>query len=281
MLIDITPKPYLTCKDIDKSIVKSLPKEGDFRNEQWNGYKVLFVYHKDDWWALAKDIAFALGYDTTEHLLDILDECEVSRMRIKTFDHVQSVVNYEANHLESNDLEIASILTKTNVSQSVADSSRMKPKPKRGSKSQEYAILSENGIFHASCVSSLPEAKAFRAWLFEIVHNLRVSIGLSDTQVMRVLDKKYQKMMMSKLKEGLELAKKVSYMKANMIANKAVSNIYDFPKAVEKENMSQEMLALRQEILDKTTALMIMKDEMDLSLSVSDTIYKKYSKKVE
>jgi prophage antirepressor-like protein len=280
MLIDITPKPYLTCKDIDKSIVKSLPKEGDFRNEQWNGYKVLFFYHKDDWWALAKDIAFALGYSAAEHLLAVLDDFEISKMRIKTSLTNNSEVNYEANSLDSSDLGNTPSEPETNVSQSVVDSLCMRLKPKRGSKSQEYAIISESGIFHASCVSRLPEAKEFRIWLFEVAHKLRVSIGLTDTQVMRMLDKENQKRAMSKLKEGLELAKKVYFIKANMIANKAVSNVYDFPKAVKKENMSQEMLALRQEILDKTTALMLMKDDMDLSLSVSDTIYKKYSKKV-
>jgi prophage antirepressor-like protein len=264
----------MTCGEIDKSIRRDLPKEGKVKVEVWNGLNVHFIYHNDNWWIRAADISDEFGYGQPHDMVKYLDEDEVSVCRISHNALYPSIV--EANSLQ--DKENENRLKDTFSMSSEVKRIREKTAFKR--KTEACQLVSEQGAYHAFFVSNKPEAKPFRKWLLNMLVEIRKSAGLSQTQLFRVFDVDFQKTMTKRLKEGLELAKKVSYMKVNMIANKAVSNVYDFPKAVKKENMSQEMLVLRQEILDKTTALMIMKDEMDLSLSVSDTIYKKYSKKV-
>ena len=38
------------------------------KTELWNGYPIRFVEKDGEWWAVAKDVAEALGYSKTEHL---------------------------------------------------------------------------------------------------------------------------------------------------------------------------------------------------------------------
>lgn len=44
--------------------------------EKWNGYQIRFVWNKDEWWAVAKDVAVALGYNHTPSMVRMLDEDE-------------------------------------------------------------------------------------------------------------------------------------------------------------------------------------------------------------
>lgn len=62
-------------------------------------------------------------------------------------------------------------------------------------------------------------------------------------------------------------------MKANTIANKAVSTKYGHPKMVKKADMTPEMLVDRQELLDSTVELMGIKEKFHLNLSVSEEVY--------
>jgi len=66
------------------------------------------------------------------------------------------------------------------------------------------------------------------------------------------------------------------YIKANTIANKAVSTKFGHPKMIKKDQMTTDMLVARQPILDDTVELMEVNDRFDLGLSVSETIYSKY-----
>lgn len=34
----------------------------ELKTERWNGYEIRFVWKDNDWWAVAKDVADALGY---------------------------------------------------------------------------------------------------------------------------------------------------------------------------------------------------------------------------
>ena len=95
-----------------------------------------------------------------------------------------------------------------------------------------------------------------------------------------MLDKEHQKEMMKKLQEGLKKPARVDFIKANTIANKAVSLKHGYPKMVKKADMAPEMLKDREPILADTVELMTVKDKYGLDVSVSDTIYKKNEERV-
>ena len=66
----------------------------------------------------------------------------------------------------------------------------------------------------------------------------------------------------------------MDFIKANTIANKAVSTQHGYPKMVKKSDMTPDMLADRQELLEDTVDLMKIKDKYGLDLSVSEEVYK-------
>lgn len=93
----------------------------------------------------------------------------------------------------------------------------------------------------------------------------------------RKADKQIQKNAMDFLCNNLEMPTKSDYCKANSIANKAVSNMFGFPKMVKKGDMTQEMLEQREPILNETVELMAVEDKYKLGISVSDNIYKRHA----
>jgi prophage antirepressor-like protein len=141
---------------------------------------------------------------------------------------------------------------------------------------QEVSIISEKGIYAIIMRSRRKEAEAFQDWVFEVIKSLRQATGLEGFQVFRMLDKEHQLEAMNCLKEGLSNPVKVDYIKANTIANKAVSSLHGYRKMVKKRNMSPNMLIQRQQILDDTVNLMTANESFRLGLSVSKTVYGKY-----
>lgn len=107
-----------------------------------------------------------------------------------------------------------------------------------------------------------------------MLKTLRHSTGLEGFQIFRMLDKDHQKEAMANLKKGLKGLGRPDFIKANTIANKAVSNKYGYSKMVKKGDMTPEMLVDRQELLDSTVGLMGIKDKFGLNLSVSEEVYK-------
>ncbi len=79
-----------------------------------------------------------------------------------------------------------------------------------------------------------------------------------------MLDKDHQKDAMQQLRNALAQPKRVDFIKANTIANKAVSNKYGYPKMVKKDEMTPNMLIDRQQILEDTVNLMVVKESLDL-----------------
>lgn len=140
-------------------------------------------------------------------------------------------------------------------------------------RTQETLIVNEFGIYEAIFSSRKKEAKQFKKWVFETIKQLRQVAGLEGFQVFRMLDKEHQKQAMAKLEIGLKSVSKRDLIKANTIANKAVSNKYGFSKMVGKSDMTESMLKDREEILDDTVELMVMRDKFGLDFSVADTIY--------
>ena len=134
-------------------------------------------------------------------------------------------------------------------------------------------VISEFGIYDLVFNSHMPEAKSFKRWVYAVIKSLRKASGLEGFEIFRMLDKEHQKEAMRRLQDGLRQPRKVDYIKANTIADKAVSNLYGHPKMVKKGDMSPEMLAEREAILDDTVQLMALNDKYGMGISVSQTIY--------
>ena len=141
---------------------------------------------------------------------------------------------------------------------------------------QEVSIISEAGIYRVIMRSRKKEAEDFQDWVFDILKALRKSDGLEGFQVFRMLDKEHQRGAMARLNANLAKPVQVDFIKANQIANKAVSNMFGYPKMVKKADMTPEMLVPRQEILDETVNLMAVREKFKLDLAVSKTVYERY-----
>lgn len=141
---------------------------------------------------------------------------------------------------------------------------------------QEVNVLSEKAIYRLVFKSKKKEAEAFQDWVFDIIKQLRQSTGLEGFQIFRMLDKDHQKEAMQKLCSSLKQPVRVDFIKANTIANKAVSSLYGHPKMIKKDQMTPDMLVTRQEILEDTVDLMGTKERFGLDIAVSQTIYDKH-----
>jgi len=144
---------------------------------------------------------------------------------------------------------------------------------------QQVTIIDEKAIYKLVFKSRKKEAEEFQDWVFEIIKQLRQQSGLEGFQAFRMLDKQHQKNAMTLLSNGLQEvnkeAKPKDMMKANTIANKAISNKYGYPKMVKKSEMTEAMLRDREQVLDETVELMLVKERYGLNISVADIIYGK------
>lgn len=201
------------------------------RIENWNGHDIRFVEVNHEWWAVAIDVAGALGYSKPRNAI--------------------------SNHVEDEDKTTALIQ---------GSGSNYKSKA---------VVISEFGIYDLVFSSKLPAAKQFKRWVFATIQQLRKSTGLEGFEVFRMLDKQHQKEAMARLCKGLKHPVRVNFIKANTIANKAISTKHGYAKMVKKGDMTPEMLVEREPILDDTVRLMEINDEFGLDLSVSKAIYAK------
>lgn len=143
---------------------------------------------------------------------------------------------------------------------------------------QEMILIDEFGIYDTIFRSNKPEAKDFKRWVYGMLKDLRELTGLKGFEVFRMLDKEHQKEMMKELQSGLRHPVRVDFIKANTIANKAISNKHGLPKMVKKDEMTPEMLKEREPILEDTVDLMKAKERFELNdLSVSKKIYQMYN----
>ena len=135
------------------------------------------------------------------------------------------------------------------------------------------SILNEYGIYEAVFESRKPEAKEFKRWVYGVLKQLRQASGLEAYQTFRLLDKEVQKQAMNILRDGNPKADQKYYIKANTLANKAVSIQYGLPKMIKKEDMTSEMLEDRQKWLNAAVELMTVQEKYHLEFSVSDRLY--------
>lgn len=141
---------------------------------------------------------------------------------------------------------------------------------------QEVNIIDEKNVYRLVFKSRKKEAEDFQDWVFEMLRTLREQSGLEGFQIFRMLDKEHQKEMMSKLNRSLEKPKRTHFIKANTIANKAISTKYGYDKMIKKKDMTPDMLIERQPILDDTVNLISVAEKFDLDISVSQKVYEKY-----
>ncbi|WP_353458433.1 BRO-N domain-containing protein [Staphylococcus coagulans] len=144
-------------------------------------------------------------------------------------------------------------------------------------KTQQVSVISEYGIYEAIWNSRREETQEFKQWVKQVIKELRQATGLKGYEMFRMLDKQKQKEAMDNLKNGIEGISRNDYLKAQTISNKAVSNVFGFQKMIKKQDMTREMLEVRQQILDETVEFMIFVNKYNLTLSVSDHIYNKYT----
>lgn len=141
---------------------------------------------------------------------------------------------------------------------------------------QLMTTLTEKGLYRLIMRSNKPEAEDFQDWVYEVIKQLREASNLQGYQVFRLLDKEHQKQTMAMLSHSLTDPKRQDFIKANTIANKAVSNRFGYPKMVKKDSMTPDMLNDREPILEATAHLIADKRNFDLDIHVSDVIYRKY-----
>ncbi|MDE5757110.1 MAG: phage repressor protein [Allobaculum sp.] len=218
------------------------------KTENWNGNDIRFINLDGKWWAVLKDVCDALGLKTFE----------VSR-QLREFQERREK-GMGSTHTLS---ESKKLIDKATVQTAGGP--------------QEMLLVSEKGIYKSFFKSRKQKAEEFQDWVFDVLVELRSKSGLEGFQVFRMADKEHQKYMMGRIKEDLAPVGKREYIKANTIADKAVSTMFGFPKMLKKGQMNPEMLVARQPILEDTVKLMGIQNEYNLDFSVAKKIYEKWT----
>lgn len=215
--------------------------------ENWNGYEIRFVSVKDEWHAIAMDVANALDYSDAEAMIRRINNKYLSKAKLT-------------------DLQNVGRTSSTNRQNGGRSDTR------------EYITLTELGIYEAVIGSKKPQAKQFKDWIYNTIKQLRQNVGLEAYEAFRMLDKQKQREAMDIIKNGIDKPERHHYIKVNSIANKAIAIKYGYPKAIKKEDMTPQQVAERDEIAQEVAKLMTLNDKYGLDISVSDAIYSRYGK---
>lgn len=165
------------------------------------------------------------------------------------------------------------MIDKDDVGTHIVDGTSTK---KKARKTQNVKVISEFGIYEAILNSRRDEAKEFKKWIKQILKELRQATGLKGYEVFRMLDKQHQKDAMAIIQKVHKSNKPINFIKANTIANKAVSTAFGYEKMISKNDMTPAMLEVRQTILDDVVKLTEAKSDFNLDIKVSKSIYDKY-----
>ena len=126
------------------------------RIEEWCGYKIRFVEHNGEWWAVLKDICDALD--------------------LKTFKVAQRL---DPSMLERISIDVSDIPLKDNRS--------------RGeNKTRQMLVVNEIGIYEALFTSRRLEARKFRMWSASVMQRLRSYVGLQGYEALKLTNKDVQ-----------------------------------------------------------------------------------------
>lgn len=147
---------------------------------------------------------------------------------------------------------------------------------KKARKYQDYTAINEKGIYRLVMRSNKTEALDFQDWICDVLVELRQATGLKGYEAFHMLDKQKQKEAMAIIQRAHKSDKPINYIKPNTIANKAVSTAFGYKKMIGKDEMTPEMLEVRQVILDDVVKLTEAKQQFNLEIKVSKSIYDKY-----
>jgi len=211
----------------------------NIRTEIWNGHEIRFIEKGGEWWAVAADVCA------------VLDLKQVTRA---------------LSGLPKDGVTISKVVSKTTNQYGVTTEQEV-----------DVNTINEKSIYRLVFKSRKKEAQDFQDWVCDVIKTLRQAAGLEGFEVFRILDREHQKEAMKRLRDGLREPVKVDYIKANTIADKAVSNLFGYPKMLKKWQMPPDMLTKRQAVLDDTVGLMAVNESFRLNLSVSAAVYSKYN----
>ena len=209
------------------------------KRESWAGHSIRFVERSGEWWAVAQDVCEALGL----------------RYVTKAMRSLKNVQQYNVGDLTNSQVSSNGVRNM-----------------------QTMNIIGEKDIYRLIFKSRKPEAEAFQDWVYETIRELRKASGLEGYETFKLLDKEHQKEAMKKLHDSIAASRepvKVDYIKANTIANKAISNRHGIAKMINKADMSAEMLKEREKVLEDVITLMELNERYGAGLSVSTIIYSK------
>lgn len=209
------------------------------KRENWAGYSIRFVERNGEWWAVAQDVCEALGL----------------RYVTKAMKSLKNVQQYSVCDLNNSQVSSNGVRNM-----------------------QTMNIIGEKDIYRLVFKSRRPEAEAFQDWVYETIRELRKASGLEGYEAFKMLDKEHQKEAMKKLHDSIAASRepvRVDYIKANTIANKAISNRHGIAKMINKADMSAEMLKEREKVLEDVITLMELNERYGAGLSVSTIIYSK------
>lgn len=218
------------------------------RVENWNGNLIRFIGSDNDWKAIGFDVAKALGYKRPNDALKL--------------------------HVENKDKRLINLGSLLNQAETSKTGSTVKQRRTSKGGSPVMLVISEFGIYDLVFSSKMKQSKDFKRWVYQVIQQLRKQAGLQEYEAFRMLDKRIQKQAMQRLDADNE----VDYIKANSIANKAISNKYGLPKMVGKKAMTPEMKRDRPTVLNDVVDLMNAKRRFGLDISVSETIYSNLNK---
>lgn len=126
------------------------------RVEEWCGYKIRFVEHNGEWWAVLKDICDALDLKTYK-VSQRLDPRMMERVAIEESD-IPSRYNRSRGE----------------------------------NKTRQMLVVNEIGIYEALFASRRLEARKFRLWSATVMQRLRSFVGLQGYEALRLTEKDIQ-----------------------------------------------------------------------------------------
>ncbi len=127
----------------------------NMRTEEWCGYKIRFVEHNGEWWAVLKDICDALDLKTWK-VSQRLDPNMMERVRVDVCDIPSRGVRSRAR------------------------------------KTQDMLVVNEIGIYEALFASRRLEARKFRLWTASVLQRLRSYVGLQGYEALKLTDENIQ-----------------------------------------------------------------------------------------
>lgn len=131
---------------------------------------------------------------------------------------------------------------------------------KTNQKEKLYLLNEQQATLLLTYLKNTEPVREFKKNLVRQFYKMKEELKKRQTpeyKQFRVFDKEVQKQQMKLLHDRILDEGKAKYIKANTIADKAVSNMFGYSKMIKKEEMTAEMLIEREKILNDITSLMI------------------------